>query len=61
MTHYDKASPKGDRVLELLEKGLDAGQIAARLGCSAKNIHGLAHDARRRRERRVKASGEEIR
>lgn len=53
MTRYDKANLKGDRVLELLEKGLDPSQIGARLGCPAKNVHGLAFDARRRRAQRL--------
>lgn len=51
----DRVHPKGDRVLQLLEKGLTAEQIAARVGCSQSNVSALAADARRRRAQKEAA------
>jgi hypothetical protein len=42
---------KGDRALELFEKGLEPSVIAQRLGGSLDAIHALIKNARARRER----------
>jgi len=57
MIHIDRANPKGDRVLELHEQGLDAGIIAERVGVSRGNVANLLLDAKRRRARKAALQG----
>lgn len=47
----DPRQEKGDRALELFEKGLKRGEIAERLGVSPHNVSGMLQRARARRER----------
>lgn len=55
MTVGQKSAGKGDRALELYEKGIDSHAIAERLGIPSLNtVHQLIHQAKARRER-VKA------
>jgi predicted transcriptional regulator len=44
-------NPKGQRALELLEKGIPRPVIAERLGISPANISDLIRNARKQRER----------
>jgi DNA-binding CsgD family transcriptional regulator len=56
MAHIDKTNPKGDRALELFEKGLKPAQIGERLGLGRKNISSLIKDAMKRRKRKQEAA-----
>jgi DNA-binding CsgD family transcriptional regulator len=56
MAHIDKTNPKGDRALELFEKGLKPAQIGERLGLGRKNISSLIKDAMKRRQRKQEAA-----
>ena len=51
MTHINKSDLKGDRALELLEKGLTRAQICQRLGCNKGSLGTLLKNALARRER----------
>jgi hypothetical protein len=48
---------KGDRALELAEKGLDNAAIAERLGSNPRAIASLVIHARARREREIERAG----
>lgn len=52
-TRSDNRQSKSDRALELFEKGLDTGQIAARLGSTVTSVGALLSKARKRREREI--------
>jgi hypothetical protein len=56
MTRRDPYS-KGDRALELADKGLDNAAIAARLGSNPRSIASLLLTARRRRARELERAG----
>jgi transcriptional regulator len=51
MTRIDPTDLKGDRALELFEKGLEPPVIAERLGLNRTNISYIIRIAKARRER----------
>jgi hypothetical protein len=48
---------KGDRALELADKGLDNAAIAQRLGSNPRSIASLIIHARQRREKELERAG----
>lgn len=48
-----KDPDKNDRALELSEKGLNSGVIAARLGVEARSVHTMLKRAKAKREKKA--------
>lgn len=46
----DPRQEKGDRALELRDKGLSRAEIAERLGVYPRNVNGMLQRAKQRRE-----------
>jgi transcriptional regulator len=57
MTDRHYGHGKGDRALELFEKGLDTAQIAERLGTNRRVIATMLCHARAKREKELERAG----